>query len=136
MVSTMDWSRYPNFSEAEFKCSATGNCEMDPDFMEHIQALRDVYGKPMTITSGYRDPLEHPIEANKKRPGVHSYGVACDIGIAYGEAYEFLVCAVELDVFTGIGIAQKGNPQKRFIHLDTATSELLEGATRPTIWSY
>jgi len=136
MVSEMDWSRYPNFSRGEFECSATGYCDMNADFMEQIQILREVYGKPMIVTSAYRDPIEHPIEANKTRPGAHSYGVAADFKVSYGDAYELLAVAIELNVFTGIGIAQKGDPASRFIHLDTATSEMLDGAPRPTIWSY
>ena len=132
----MDWSRYPNFSRGEFECSATGYCDMNADFMEQIQILRGVYGKPMIVTSAYRDPIEHPIEANKTRPGAHSYGVAADFKVSYGDAYELLAAAIELNVFTGIGIAQKGDPASRFIHLDTATSEMLDGAPRPTILSY
>ena len=45
----MDWSRYPNFSREEFECSATGYCDMNEDFMEQVQILREVYGKPMTV---------------------------------------------------------------------------------------
>lgn len=132
----MDWSKYPNFSREEFECSATGFCDMDPEFMEQMQILREIYGKPMVITSGYRDAIEHPIEANKTRPGAHAYGVAADIKVAYSDAHELLHCAIELNVFNGIGIAQKGDPDKRFIHLDMATSEMLDGGLRPTIWSY
>ncbi|WP_291812793.1 D-Ala-D-Ala carboxypeptidase family metallohydrolase [Limnobacter sp.] len=132
----MDWSKYPNFSRKEFECSATGFCDMDPEFMEQMQILREIYGKPMVITSGYRDAIEHPIEANKTRPGAHAYGVAADIKVAYSDAHELLHCAIELNVFNGIGIAQKGDPDKRFIHLDMATSEMLDGGLRPTIWSY
>jgi uncharacterized protein YcbK (DUF882 family) len=90
----------------------------------------------LIVTSGYRDPIEHPIEANKTRPGAHSHGVAVDFKVAYADAHDLLTCAVELNVFSGIGIAQKGDPAKRFIHLDMATSELLDGGLRPTIWSY
>lgn len=135
-MSEMDWSKYPNFSREEFECSATGYCDMNADFMEQIQILREVYGRPMVVTSGYRDPIEHPIEANKTRPGAHAYGVAADFKVSYGDAYELLAAAIELNVFTGIGIAQKGDPASRFIHLDTATSEMLDGAPRPTVWSY
>ena len=63
----MDWSRYPNFSREEFECSATGYCDMNEDFMEQVQILREVYGKPMAVTSGYRDPIEHPIESTRER---------------------------------------------------------------------
>ena len=132
----MDWSRYPNFSRSEFECSATGFCDMDADFMEQLQILREIYGKPMVVTSGYRDPIEHPIEARKTRPGAHAHGVAADFKVSYSDAHDLLTCAIELNVFSGIGIQQSGEPTKRFIHLDMATSEMLDGAPRPTIWSY
>lgn len=132
----MDWSKYPNFTRGEFECSVTGFCDMQPDFMEQMQILREIYGKPMVITSGYRDAIEHPIESNKTRPGAHAHGVAADVRVAYSDAHELLHCAIELNVFNGIGIAQKGDPDKRFIHLDMATSEMLDGGLRPTIWSY
>ena len=125
----MDWSRWPNFTEAEFKCSHTGKCRMHAGFMDRLQRLRTRYGKPMVITSGYRDAT-HPIEARKASPGAHATGRAADIAVDRGDAYELLKLALELG-FTGIGINQKGSG--RFIHLDD-----LPGGDhlRPTIWSY
>ena len=58
-----DWDRYPNFSRIEFACSHTGECDMDAEFMDALQELRNQFG-PMRITSGYRSP-EHPIEKRK-----------------------------------------------------------------------
>jgi zinc D-Ala-D-Ala carboxypeptidase len=123
----MDWNKYPNFSAKEFDCSHCGKNEMRADFMERLQALRNAYGKPMRITSGYRCP-EHPIEAKKAKPGSHASGCACDVGIDGPDAHQILSIALQLG-FTGIGVQQKGSG--RFIHLDTLTSGL-----RPTVWSY
>lgn len=123
----MDWNKYPNFSAKEFDCTHCGKNEMRADFMERLQALRNAYGKPMRITSGYRCP-EHPIEAKKAKPGSHASGCACDIGIDGPDAHQLLSIALQLG-FTGIGVQQKGSG--RFIHLDTLTSGL-----RPTVWSY
>ena len=123
----MDWNKYPNFSAKEFDCSHCGKNEMRADFMERLQSLRNAYGKPMRITSGYRCP-EHPIEAKKAKPGSHASGCACDVGIDGPDAHQILSIALQLG-FTGIGVQQKGSG--RFIHLDTLTSGL-----RPTVWSY
>jgi len=123
----INWDNYPNFSEAEFKCSHTGKCEMDEAFMDALQTLRTIYDKPMTITSGYRDPT-HPIEAKKDKPGAHATGRAADIACDGQAAYDIMQIAFELG-FTGIGVSQKGNG--RFIHLDT-----IEGGPRPNVWSY
>lgn len=123
----MDWTKYPNFKAAEFNCLHCGKNEMKPEFMEKLQSLRMIYGKPMRITSGYRCP-QHPIEAKKATPGAHASGCACDIGVEGREAYQVVRLAFKLG-FTGIGVQQKGSG--RFIHLDT-----MEGATRPALWSY
>lgn len=132
----MNWNLYPNFSENELKCQVTGHCDMDPYFMSCLQELRTRYGKPMAISSGFRDPLEHPIEAKKSRPGAHGYGVAADILVSGAEAHELLKHIMDMKAFSGIGFSQSGVVGSRFIHVDTATSELLEGAPRPHIWSY
>lgn len=123
----MDWGIYQNFKEQEFNCTHCGKNEMRADFMERLQALRNAYGKPMRITSGFRC-AEHPIEAKKAKPGSHASGCACDIGIDGPDAHQLLSIALQLG-FTGIGVQQKGSG--RFIHLDTLTSGL-----RPTVWSY
>lgn len=123
----MDWSKYPNFAEREFRCSHCGKVAMQPAFMERLQLLRIVYGKPMKITSGYRCP-EHPVEAKKSKPGTHSEGCAADIGVVGPEAYAILRLALQ-EGFTGIGVQQKG--EGRFIHLDTSVV-----ASRPAVWSY
>ena len=126
-----DFNLYPNFSKEEFDCKHTGNNEMKHSFMSKLQALRTAYGKPMSISSGYRD-YSHPVESKKKRKnGAHPTGLAVDIVIARKEAYTLLKLALELG-FTGIGIKQSGS--SRFIHLDTI--EESPSQPRPTIWSY
>ena len=95
--------------------------------MEKIQQLRDKYGKPMTITSGYRD-VTHPIEAQKEKAGIHTMGLAADVACNGQEAYHLLKLAFDMG-FTGIGIAQKGH--SRFIHLDIYTKP-----PRANVWSY
>lgn len=120
----MNWADYPNFTEADFRCRHCGKQEMKPEFMARLQALRNVYGRPMTITSGYRCP-DHPIEKAKAEPGMHATGLACDIGVRGAEAYEIMRLAMQAG-FTGIGVQQKGSG--RFIHVDLRTT--------PTVWSY
>jgi uncharacterized protein YcbK (DUF882 family) len=122
---------YANFTKSEFDCKHSGKNEMQHSFMSKLQSLRTAYGKPMKITSGFRD-FTHPIEAKKSRKnGAHPTGKACDISISRKEAYQLLKLAVELG-FTGIGFKQKGSG--RFIHLDTIEDNDLQ--PRPSIWSY
>ncbi len=121
----MDWSRYPNFTVSEFKCSHCGANEMRPEFMERLQLLRLEFGKPMRITSGYRCP-KHPIEAKKTAPGPHATGLACDVGVQGADAHQLLGLALAQG-FKGIGVQQKG--EGRFLHLDLVTEQ-------GRLWSY
>ena len=133
----IDWRNYPKFNENEFKCTASGLCNMEPKFLEAMQYLRQNFGRPLRISSGYRDPTTHPIEVKKVEKGVHTYGIAADILISHGLAYDLLSTILMLKVFTGIGISQKGHPGHRFIHVDIATPKNYRmDVIRPTIWSY
>lgn len=126
----MNWADYPNFKKHEFQCKHTGACHMEPEFMARLQRLRTAFGKPMVITSGYRD-RSHPVERNKATSGTHTLGRAVDIAVLGQDALRLVVLAVEHG-FTGIGVQQKGGA--RFIHLD----DVSPGGKfiRPTIWSY
>lgn len=125
----MDWSKYPNFSESEFRCKHTGKCEMDPEFMERLQALRTAYGKPMVISSGYRH-WSHPEEVKKgHKNGEHTMGRCCDVAIRGPDALELLGLALRYG-FTRIGIQQKGDG--RFIHLGLGGP----GLVNPALWTY
>lgn len=122
----MDWTLYPNFSEAELRCKHTGRCEMQPAFMARLQALRTAYGRPMTITSGYRH-WTHPVEARKGHTtGEHTRGTCVDIACADGRTRYELVRLALAHGFTRIGIA------KTFVHLGTGGPGLPE----PVIWEY
>lgn len=137
----MSWSaRYFTKEEMMCKCGC-GRSDMDQDFMDLLDALRDVYGKPMIITSGYRCP-NHPLEKRKEKSGAHSTGKAADIAVIREDALDVLGLALEfrrsakgmdIPIFTGFGVAQKGTG--RFIHLDSCTMAD-DNLPRPTMWSY
>jgi zinc D-Ala-D-Ala carboxypeptidase len=130
----IDWSKYPNFSEDEFRCKGNNCCghaaDMDPDFIYTLQSLRNAYGKAIIITSGYRCPDHNAAVSDSGRSGPHTTGKAADILVSGRDAYDLLKLAV-LHPFTGYGIHQKGVHTGRFIHLDTLT-----GNHRPMLFSY
>ena len=105
---------------------------MDDDFMGMLDQLREIYGKPLRVTSGFRS-VDHPVERKKQKPGAHTTGNACDLGVHGEEAYKIVKIAQEIG-FTGIGVAQKGNIASRFIHLDNLTKA--DDFPRPWVWSY
>lgn len=127
-----EWSdRWPNFSQAEMTCKSTGECKMDPAFMDRLQALRKRFGGPLKITSGYRSPAYNRMISDTGEDGPHTTGRAVDIAIMGGEALELIGLAVEMG-FTGIGVKQKG--EGRFLHLDDLP--VAPNRPRPWIWSY
>lgn len=122
-VATAPW-RF--FTRTEMACKYTGKCEMDPQFMLMLDSLRLAHGKPLRVSSAYRDPI-HPSEAKKPFPGWHTRGKAADILVFGPEAYDLVRTALAIG-FTGIGVSQGGPMHQRFIHLDTRNDRM--------IWSY
>lgn len=111
------------FSLDEFDCQVTGENRMEQEFLEQLDSLRLACGFAFLITSGYRHPLEHPIEAAKVVPGTHSQGIAADIRITSSVQRHCCVKEAMRLGFTGIGVA------KDFVHVDTR-------GTTPVMWLY
>ena len=119
------------FTEQELECQHCGERKIDPDFMAIIEDMREELGFPFVVTSGYRCK-DHPIEARKREPGSHSTGLAIDINVFGENAFKL----TQLEITSGIkriGWNQKGEHNKRFVHLDIAESS---GLPSPTIWTY
>ena len=125
----MNWS-WPNFTFDEMACKGSGECEMNPEFMDRLQALRDALGVPLPVTSGYRSREYNARVSTTGRTGPHTTGRAADIHIAGADAHKLIGLAYELG-FTGFGVKQSGPWAGRFIHLDD-----LQGEKRPRVWSY
>jgi len=104
---------------------------MRPEFLDVLQQIRNTYGKPMIITSGYRH-WTHPLEINKENPGEHTYGMAADIKV-YGEwAMDLIVLAYGYGI-RRIGIHQKGDKDSRYVHLGMG-DKLLNFSS--SVWTY
>ena len=101
--------------------------KLKPELLEKLDKLRELYGKPIYITSSYRDAT-HPIEAKKSSPGEHSHGAAVDIAAVGGyDAFLLVKYAIEAG-FTRIGVSRKSS----FIHLGLG----YPGAPDVTLWTY
>jgi len=107
---------------------------MDASFLKLVDQIRAEFGKPMTISSGYRC-ANHRVEARKEKPGTgaHSTGKACDVLAAGGDAFKLLEIVAAQPEITGLGVNQRGPWGERFLHLDTVGAGALP---RPTLWSY
>jgi zinc D-Ala-D-Ala carboxypeptidase len=110
------------FKVEDFNCQETGENEMCPDFLQKLDALREVCGFPFIITSGYRSP-NHSIEAKKVKPGTHAQGIAADIRVVGGAQRMAIIRNASIMGFNGIGVA------KGFVHVDTRE-------TTPVAWKY
>ena len=120
------------FTVDEMKCSGTGECNMDEEFMRKLIRLREDYGKPMIVSSGYRD-ISYNTVIGGARNSAHIYGKAVDILCHSNQAFTLIRLAM-MHGFTGIGVSQRGPVEKRFIHIDTMENS--SETPRPTIWSY
>jgi uncharacterized protein YcbK (DUF882 family) len=125
-----DWDKYrPYFTEEEMRCKHTGECKMDPVFMDKLLALRLEYGKAMPISSGYRH-WSHPEETKKgHKNGEHTKGLCVDVRVTNPEAYNLLSLAFKHG-FQRLGVQQKGTV--RFLHIGIGG----EGLPTPALWSY
>ena len=126
---SIDWVY---FTEKEMQCRGTGECNMNEQFMEKLIDLREDYDKPMIITSGYRSQA-HNSAVGGSPNSAHVQGRAVDILVSGNEAYNILSLALKHG-FTGIGVAQRGAHNKRFIHIDDMEDS--DRSPRPTVWSY
>ena len=124
------WDDIRHFKPSEFDSpdvKGSGGEHMAEHLVKKLDALRGLIRRPLIISSGYRTP-----EYNGKIGGAthskHLDGIAVDIPIAGEDAFKLVGLAYSLG-FTGIGVNQTGEWDKRFIHLDTRKTE-------PRIWSY
>ena len=119
---------YKYFKESELKCSVTGECVMDSNFMKKVEELREEFGHPMFINSGYRHPTRHPIEAKKvTSSGWHPKGRALDVALSGHLAYKFIKLAMARGF--SVGVCQHNEWKNRFVHIDDRPGD-------PVIWSY
>ena len=114
-----------HFHIREFDCThtGTGGSNMDPEFLENLDRLRETCKFPFHITSGWRDAT-HPREVVKASPGTgtHCQGLAADIAVSNGvERMNIVHEALKMGLSVGVA--------RTFIHVDGRK-------TTPVLWSY
>lgn len=130
-LGDFNWT-WPHFRPEEMADRDSGELVVVPAFMDWLEGLRHVFGKPMVITSGYRTPA-HQWEITGRREGAHVDGMAVDVLINGADAFRLEKLAFAMDVM-GVGRQQKGPHEKRYVHLDRWTKA--PPGLRPRVWSY
>ena len=104
-------SNFKYFKLEDFDCQETGENEMDVEFIEALDILREACGFPFNITSGYRSK-DHSIEKAKTTVGTHAQGIAADIKVSGGsERLTIVKHASAMGMSVGVA--------KTFVHVDT-----------------
>lgn len=112
-----------NFKASEFACHGKGCCstvKIDEKLVEYIQKIRDHFGKPVTINSGYRCS-KHNKSVGGASGSRHTKGQAADIVVKDTAPAEVAKYAESIGIL-GIGLYETSK-DGYFVHIDTRTSK-------------
>lgn len=111
----------PNFTVYEFRCRDGSDVVMiDESLVVLLQCIREHFGKPITITSGYRTGT-HNTAVGGSRSSQHLLGKAADIQVA-GVSVEDVAAYAEslMPAWGGVGrYPVKAGRTKGWVHVDT-----------------
>lgn len=112
-----------NFRAREFDCNGSGCCAqtlIDDRLVQYLQAIREHFGKAVTLSSGYRCEKHNGKVANAASKSKHIQGMAADIKVAGVQPAEVAKFAESLGI-QGIGLyeGKDGN----FVHIDTRAAK-------------
>jgi len=116
--------RYFNYEEFDSPDIQGSGQLMDPELLDMIDKAREIYGKPIRVTSGYRTESH-----NRKVGGVdsssHLKGLAIDVAcVRSNDRFKMLTALIEVG-FNRIGVAST------FIHVDIDKDK-----SQNVIWTY
>lgn len=109
-----------NFKTGEFHCQGVGCCTetaIDEKLVEYLQKIRDHFGKPVLINSGYRCKKHNAEIPNAGTKSKHMDGKAADIMIRGVQPAEIAQFAESIGV-KGIGLYDTA-ADGLFVHIDT-----------------
>lgn len=112
-----------SFRVSEFACHGNGCCStvtIDEQLVKYVQMIRDHFGKPVTITSGYRCAT-HNKNVGGATGSRHAKGQAADIVVKDVAPAEVAKYAESIGVL-GIGLYETAK-DGYFVHIDTRTSK-------------
>jgi len=112
-----------NFKSTEFDCHGSGCCSstlVDDKLVTYLQQIREHFGKPVNISSGYRCAT-HNKNVGGATGSRHAKGQAADIYITGVTPAEIAKYAESIGIL-GIGLYET-NSDGFFVHVDTRTTK-------------
>ena len=125
--------RWPRFRPIELADPESCELIVAPAFLDWLEGVRQIFGKPMIINDATRTP-ERQIRHSGRRTGSHVDGMAVDVKCHGADAHRLQRIAHSQGVL-GLGtyLDPKKPIEKHFLHLDrwaTAPPNV-----RPMAWS-
>lgn len=107
------------FDSTEFDCHGSGCCsttKINETLVKYLDKIREHFGKPITVTSGYRCPT-HNARIGGATGSRHSKGDAADIVVSGVAPREVAKYAESIGIM-GIGLYETSS-DGHFVHIDT-----------------
>ena len=101
----------PHFRLAEFQCRCCGNVQLHPELLVKLENLRDAWGSPLLLTSGFRCS-RHNKKVNGAEASLHLRGQAADIVVLEDVQEEFIEAAEKTGFNQAIPYGKRN-----FVHL-------------------
>ena len=109
-----------HFRPSEFKCPCCGRILVEDELLVKLEILRDMIGRPIFITSGYRcEKYNSKIGGSQK--SYHLKGMAADIWVPDLHPLRLYISAVSLQ-FGGVGLILPSGA----IHVDIRQTDILK----------
>jgi hypothetical protein len=127
-MTDAEWAKVRHFKFSEFDSpdAAGSGLTMDREFVARLDLLRDRWGKPIPINSGFRTMVHNALVGGKPN-SAHLRGKAADCEMSgLTECIRFALQAAYLG-FRRIGIDKKG----RFVHIDSD-----DALPQQAVWFY
>lgn len=102
------------FTREELEDPTTKECLVHASLLIKLDELRELCGKPIIVTSGYRSP-EHNAKIGGAQSSQHTTGRAADLVCLGLSLKKFAELANKVFADGGLGIY----PDEKFIHVDT-----------------
>ncbi|MDL2298901.1 D-Ala-D-Ala carboxypeptidase family metallohydrolase [Synergistaceae bacterium OttesenSCG-928-D05] len=102
-----------NFKLREFECPCCKTVKLHPLLLERLQQLRNIWQKPLVITSGYRCE-KHNTEVGGVPRSKHLQGRAVDVKVPASRQEEFKQLAESSGFSKIILYGERG-----FVHVET-----------------